>query len=106
MTASGHTQAMSRACPNGHPIDPEAASTFCPTCSALLVPGEAAAAHVARAKGEATARDPGRISPRAMAIGLALVAVTVGVVAGILALNAPRPAASPSPAGAAIARVA
>jgi hypothetical protein len=97
---------MSRACPNGHPIPADPASRFCPTCGALLVPAEAAAAHVARAAGEASTRDPGRISPRAMAIGLALVAVTVGVVAGILALNAPRPAASPAPSGAAIVRVA
>ncbi len=99
---------MARACPNGHPIDPDATSRSCPTCGALLVPAEAAAAHVAHVGGAMPDRDPGRVSPKAMAIGLGLLAVAIGLLSGFLLVNPPVPAASPSPSpsGATLVRLA
>jgi len=96
---------MARACPNGHLIDPEQASGFCPTCRALLVPAEVAAA---RAAGEVPARDPGRVSPKALGIGLGLLAIGIGVLSAYLLVNPPVPLASPSPSpsGAVIVRLA
>jgi len=89
---------MSRACPNGHPIAPDSTAKSCPVCGSLLVPPEAAAAAVARAAGQLPPRDPGRVSPRAMGIGLGLLAVIIGIVAGWLAIHPVVPSASPTPA--------
>jgi hypothetical protein len=88
---------MSRACPNGHPIAPESAAKSCPVCGSLLVPPEAAAAAVARASGQLPPRDPGRVSPRAMGIGLGLLAVAIGIVAAWLTIHPVVPSASPTP---------
>jgi hypothetical protein len=88
---------MPRACPNGHSIDPDSMSRSCPACGSLLVPPEAAAAAVARAAGELPPRDPGRVSPKAMGIGLGLLAVGIGLLAAWITLNPPVPAASPTP---------
>ena len=53
-------------------------------------------------------RDPGRVSPKAMAIGLGLLAVAIGLLSGFLLVNPPVPAASPSPSpsGATLVRLA
>jgi hypothetical protein len=86
---------MTRACPNGHPID-DAGARLCPTCGSFLVPEEAAAAARARADGEQVpVRDPGRISPRALGILLALAAIAVGIIAAIVMLNASGPIGGP-----------
>jgi hypothetical protein len=87
---------MSRACPNGHPIDDDGAR-LCPACGSLLVPPEAAAAAGSRAGGEeAPRRDPGRISPQALGILLAIAAIVVGIVAAIIMLNASGPIGGPA----------
>lgn len=86
---------MPRACPEGHPIDDEA--RLCPVCGSLLVPPEAAQAAVARARGETPpVRDPGRISPRMMGIGLLIAAILVGIVAAIIMLNSTTPIGGPA----------
>ena len=87
---------MTRACPNGHPVDDDGAR-LCPTCGSLLVPTEAAAAARARAAGEdVPVRDPGRISARTLGILLALAAIAVGVIAAIIMLNASGPIGGPA----------
>lgn len=87
---------MSRACPNGHPIDDDGAR-LCPACGSFLVPPEAAAAARARAGGdEVPVRDPGRISPQALGILLAIAAIVVGIVAAIIMLNASGPIGGPA----------
>lgn len=87
---------MSRACPNGHPVDDDDAR-LCPACGSLLVPAEAAAAAQARADGdEVPRRDPGRISPQALGILLAIAAILVGIVAAIIMLNASGPIGGPA----------
>jgi hypothetical protein len=87
---------MSRACPNGHPVEDDGAR-LCPACGSLLVPAEAAAAAQARGGGdEIPRRDPGRISPQALGILLAIAAIVVGIVAAIIMLNATGPIGGPA----------
>jgi hypothetical protein len=70
---------------------------LCPTCGSLLVPEEAAAAALARTGGEeAPRRDPGRISPQALGILLAIAAIAVGIIAAIIMLNASGPIGGPA----------
>jgi hypothetical protein len=87
---------MSRACPSGHPVDDDGAR-LCPTCGSLLVPEEAAAAARARAGADdGPRRDPGRISPQALGILLAIAAIAVGIIAAIIMLNASGPIGGPA----------
>ncbi len=87
---------MPRACPNGHPVDDDRAR-LCPVCGSMLVPQEAADAAAARARGEPPpVRDPGRISPRMMGLGLLVVAIVVGIIAAIIMLNSTTPIGGPA----------
>jgi hypothetical protein len=87
---------MSRACPQGHPVDDDRARA-CPACGSLLVPQEAAAAAMARARGEEVpTRDPGRISATTLGILLLLAAIGVGLLAAFIMLNSTTPIGGPA----------